>query len=59
MIEIDNIKLYDVQEVAQMLNLTPTTVRKLIKEDKLKAKKIGRPYMIAEDALKEYVQVSR
>ena len=55
MIEIDNLKAYTVQEAAELLNVTAQTIRHLIKYGKLPAKKVGRPYMITETALKEYI----
>ena len=43
MIEFDNIKMYDVQETAEVLKVTPQTVRQFIRRGELKAKRIGRP----------------
>lgn len=55
MITFDNIKLYDVQETAEVLRVTPQTVRKFIQRGELKAKKIGRPYYIDDRTIKEYI----
>ena len=43
---IDGDKMYQVDEVAQILGITPFTVRKWLREGKIKGKKIGRPWMI-------------
>lgn len=55
MIVIDDLKAYTVQEAAELLNVTAQTVRHLIKDGKLPAQKVGRPYMITETALKDYI----
>lgn len=56
MIKFENIKLYDVQETAAVLRITPQTVRQFIRRGDLKAKKIGRPYYIEENTIKEYIE---
>lgn len=56
MIKFENIKLYDVQETAEVLRITPQTVRQFIRHGDLKAKKIGRPYYIEESTIKEYIE---
>ncbi len=55
MIEIDGIKLYTVAEVASWLKVSPQTVRAWIKEDKLKGQRVGRPIVITEQSIKEFV----
>jgi excisionase family DNA binding protein len=54
-ITIKDIKLYTIQETAKMLKVTPQTIRKYIGQNKIKAKKIGRPFYITEDNLKEFL----
>jgi excisionase family DNA binding protein len=54
-ITIKNIKLYTIPETAKLLRVTPQTIRKYIAENKIKAKKIGRPFYITEDNLREYL----
>ncbi len=56
MIEFDNIKMYDVQETAEVLKVTPQTVRQFIRRGELKAKRIGRPYYIEERIIKDYIK---
>jgi excisionase family DNA binding protein len=41
-------KLYRVSEVAKMLNVSNVAVRKWIKSGKLKAKRVGKLWMIPE-----------
>jgi excisionase family DNA binding protein len=52
---IESIKFYTVTETAGLLNITPQTVRAYIKQGRLKGKRIGRPILITETALREFV----
>jgi excisionase family DNA binding protein len=52
---IENIKFYTVTETAGLLNITPQTVRAYIKQGKLRGKRIGRPILITEKALSEFI----
>jgi excisionase family DNA binding protein len=47
-------ELYTVEETAQFLNLHIKTVRRFLREGRLKGNKIGRAWMIPAKALKEY-----
>ncbi len=55
---IEGIKFYTIQETAEVLNVTPQTVRAYIKQGKLKGQRIGRPILITENNLKEFLQES-
>lgn len=46
-----------VDEVAAKLNIQPRVVRRYISEGKLKAKKIGRAYVVTMAAFKRFVAV--
>jgi excisionase family DNA binding protein len=52
---IENIKFYTVTETAGLLNITPQTVRAYIKQGKLRGKRIGRPILITEKALRDFI----
>lgn len=54
--QIENIKFYTVQEIASILQVTPQTVRAYIKQAKIRAQRIGRPLLITESSLKEFLQ---
>jgi len=54
-ITIKDLKLYTIPETSKMLKVGAQTVRKYIKENKLSAKKIGRPLYITEDNLREFL----
>jgi len=57
-IVIEGIKFYTVREVAKALRVTPQTVRAYIKRGKLKGKRIGRPILITENNLKEFLRAT-
>ena len=53
--EIEGIKFYTIPEVAEVLNVTPQTVRAYTKKGRLKSQRIGRPILITENNLKEFL----
>jgi excisionase family DNA binding protein len=55
---IEGIKFYTIPEAAQALKVTPQTIRAWIKQGRLKAQRIGRPILITETNLKEFLQVA-
>jgi len=56
--EIEGIKFYTIPDTAEALNVTPQTVRAYIKQGKLKGQRIGRPILITENNLKEFLQAT-
>ncbi len=54
--EIQGIKFYTIQETAQALQVTPQTIRAYIKKGRIKSQRIGRPILIKEDNLREFLQ---
>ena len=56
---IEGIKFYTIPETAQALQVTPQTVRAYIKRGRLKSQMIGRPLLITERNLKEFLQVNK
>ena len=57
--EIEGIKFYTIPETAEVLNVTPQTVRAYIKKGRIKSQRIGRPILITENNLKEFLKESR
>jgi len=55
MIQIGDIKAYDVQEIAKALNMTPQSVRKFIREGRIKGRKVGTRWYVTEEAMREYL----
>ncbi len=53
---IEGIKFYTIPETAKALRVTPQTVRAYIKQGKLRSQRIGRPILITENNLREFLQ---
>jgi len=57
-VKIEGIKFYTVVEAAQALHVTPQTVRAYLKRGQLRGQRIGRPILITDSNLKEFLQES-
>ena len=55
---IEGIKFYTIAETAKALQVTPQTIRSYIKQGRLKAQRIGKPILVTENNLKEFLQVT-
>jgi excisionase family DNA binding protein len=55
---IEGIKFYTIQEAAKALRVTPQTIRAWIKQGRIKSQRIGRPILITESNLKEFLQAT-
>lgn len=53
---MSNIVLLSVQEVADKLKVTPQYVRKLISENKLKAKRVGSQWVVENEAYHDFIK---
>lgn len=53
--QVEGVTLYTILEAAKVLGVTPQTIRLYIKDGRIPAKRIGRPYLISGDALKRFV----
>jgi excisionase family DNA binding protein len=56
--EIEGIKFYTIPETASALKVTPQTVRTWIKKGRIKSQRIGRPILITENNLREFLQIT-
>ena len=56
--EIEGIKFYTIPETAQALRVTPQTIRAWVKQGKLKGLRIGRPILITESNLREFLRAT-
>lgn len=54
-LEIVGLKLYNVDEIAEMLKSTKPTIRIYFKEGKIKGRKINGKWYITEDNFKNYL----
>lgn len=57
--QIADIKFYNIPETAKALRVTPQTIRAWIKQGKIKSQRIGRPILITESNLKEFLKVTK
>jgi len=55
MIEIGDIKAYDVQEIARIFDMTPQSIRKFIREGRIKGRKVGTRWYVTEEAIRDYL----
>ena len=53
--EIEGIRFYTLLEASKTLKVTPQTIRTYIKKGRLKGKRIGRPILITENNIKEFL----
>ena len=57
MVTIDGKNFYEVYEVQKMFKIKdPRTIYRWIKNSKLRAKKVGKKWYIAEEAIKELIE---
>jgi len=54
-IKIQGITFYSVDETAELLQITPQTVRAYTKQGRLESVRIGRPIRITEKSLKAFL----
>lgn len=50
------IKVYNVAELSDVLRLTPQSVRRFIKEGRIRARKVGTRWLVTEDALRLFLE---
>ena len=53
-IQVGDMKLYDVEELAEILDVGLPTIRKYLREGRLKGTKPAKRWYVSEEALKEY-----
>ena len=52
---IEGIRFYTIPETAKALQVTPQTIRSYIKKGRIKSQRIGRPILITENNLTEFL----
>ena len=55
-IQVGDMKLYDVEEVAEILSVGEPTIRRYLRQGKLKGKKLAKRWYVSEENLKDYFQ---
>lgn len=56
MLQIGSLKLYDVRDLAELLQVHEKTVRKLLRTGDLKGKKLAKKWFVAENEIQTYFQ---
>lgn len=51
--------LYSVEQVAEKAGITVSLIRRYCREGKIQAQKVGRDWVIAQDALDEFLKTPR
>ena len=53
-IQVGDMKLYAVEEVAEMLSVGEPTIRRYLRQGRLKGKKLAKRWYVSEESLKDY-----
>jgi len=53
---IEDVKFYSVKDISKKLGLSTLTVRKYIRNKRLKAKKLGNAYVISEQNFLDFLE---
>ena len=48
--------IYTVEQIAELLNVTKQTIYMYIRQGKLKAKKVGKQYIVTENNLRAFLE---
>lgn len=55
---IGDIKLFTVEELSELLEVQETTIRKYLRDGRLRGRKLARRWYVSEDSLAEYFSKS-
>lgn len=55
MIKLEKTTAYDTVETAEKLGVTVNTIRRYLREGRIRCQKIGHKYYVTEDTLKEFL----
>lgn len=58
MIKIGDLTAYTVEELAEMININERTIKTMLKDGRLKGKKLGHKWYVTEESVKNYFQES-
>lgn len=50
------IVIYTVPEISKLLHMTPQSVRKYLKEGRIKGRKAGVKWLVSEESLRSYLR---
>jgi len=52
---IENEKVYSILEVSKLLDITYPTVRKYVKEGKIRSRRVGRKYLVTGESIRSFL----
>jgi len=58
-IQVEDITVYNVKEISELLGITQVTIREYIKQGRLRAKKIAGEWRITGDALRDFLSADK
>jgi excisionase family DNA binding protein len=58
-IQVEDITVYNVKEISELLGITQVTIREYIRQGKLRAKKIAGEWRITGDALRDFLSADK
>ncbi len=53
--EIGGINVFTVQEICELFDLSPQSVRRYLREGKIKARKVGTKWLVTEEAIRAFL----
>lgn len=53
-VKIGELELYDVVELSQQLGIQERTLRKMLKDGKIKGRKLARKWYVSSESLRDY-----
>lgn len=56
MITVGDLKMYDLEEISKKTGISVKSLRKWIRQGKVKAKKLGVKYYVSEESLIEFLK---
>jgi len=56
--QIGDLKLFDVEELSQLFGIRQATIRKYLRDGKLRGRKLARKWYIPENALQKYFDIN-
>ena len=52
---IEGVKVYSLIEVSKLLDITYPTVRKYVKEGRLRSQRVGRKYLVTGESIRSFL----
>jgi len=52
---IEGVKVYSLLEVSELLDITYPTVRKYVKEGKIRSRRVGRKYLVTGESVRNFL----